>query len=175
MTVPEKTRTENQNFTNNWLSKLAQGHKSSSYIKENVNCKPYFEFHSPSAFIGHTPWTWIYLKFPMNINFFRAGALILSIFMASIFTFLSLFLFWTVKVLRFLNGKSQTFIFVVGNNRERWKRSCGKKNLFFVKNSSQSFFPSTLFSVLKTNSIKIFEIFLKNKPVITPSIVKWWN
>ena len=174
MTVPEKTRTENQNFTNNWLCQLPQGHKSSSYIRENVHWKPYFKFHSPSAFIGHTPWTWIYLKFQMNISFFRAGALIMSIFMASIFTFFSLFLFWTVKVLRFLKRKSQTFIFVVGNNRERGKKKLWKKEFVFVKNSSQSFFPSTLLSVFKTNSIEIFEIFLKNKPVITPSTVKWW-
>ena len=161
MTVPEKTRTSNQNFTKNWLSKLEQGHKSPSYIKDNVNCKPYFEFHSPSAFVGHTPWTWIYLKFPMNINFFRAGALILSIFMASIFTFFSLFLFWTVKVLRFLNGKSQTFIFVVGNNRERGKRSCGKKNLFLLKTPHSLFSPALSFLSSRPIQLKSLKYFWK--------------
>ena len=39
-----------------------------------------------------------------------------------------------------------------------------KKDLCLLK-TPKSFFLSTLFSVLKTNSIKIFEIFLKNKPV----------
>ena len=63
----------------------------------------------------------------------------------------------------FLKAKSQTFIFVVGNNRERGEIEAVKKNLLLLK--TQAFFSNTLFSVLKTNSIKIFEIFLKNKPV----------
>ena len=174
MTVPEKTRTENQNFIIYWLSQLAQGHKSSSYIKENVNCKPYFKFHSPSAFIGHTPWTWIYLKFQMNISFFRAGALIMSIFMASIFTFFSLFLFWTVKVLRFLKRKSQTFIFVVGNNKERGKRSCGKKNLFLLKTPRSLFSPALSFLSSRPVQLKSLKYFWKTSLFITPSTVKWW-
>ena len=45
------------------------------------------------------------------------------------------------------------------------KKKLWKKEFVFVKNSSQSFFPSTLFSVFKTSSIEIFDIFLKNKPV----------
>ena len=49
--------------------------------------------------------------------------------------------------------------------QRKGKKKLWKKEFVFVKNSSQSFFPSTLFSVFKTNSIKIFEIFLKNKPV----------
>ena len=174
MTVPEKTRTENQNFTIYWLSQLAQGHKSSSYIKENVHWKPYFKFHSPSAFIGHTPWTWIYLKFQMNISFFRAGALIMSIFMASIFTFFSLFLFWTVKVLRFLKRKSQTFIFVVGNNKERGKRSCGKKNLFLLKTPHSLFSPALSFLSSRPVQLKSLKYFLKTSLFITPSTVKLW-
>ena len=101
----------------------------------------------------------------MNISFFRAWALIMSIFKASIFTFFSLFLCWPVKVLRFLKRKSQTFIFVVGNNKERGKRSCGKKNLFLLKTPHSLFSPALSFSVFKTSSTEIFEIFLKNKPV----------
>ena len=54
------------------------------------------------------------------------------------------------------------------------KKKLWKKEIVFVENYSQSFFPSTLFFVFKTNSIQIFEIFSKNKPVITPSTVKCW-
>ena len=49
--------------------------------------------------------------------------------------------------------------------QRKGKKKLWKKEFVFVKNSSQSFFPSTLFSVFKANSIKIFGIFLKNKPV----------
>ena len=78
----------------------------------------------------------------------------------------------------------QTFIFVVGNNRERGEIEAVKKRFVIVKNSTQSFFPSTLFSVLKTNLIKIFEMILNNKPVsndiynevveLNPSLLYWY-
>jgi len=69
---------------------------------------------------------------------FRAGALFMSIYVASIFTFF-------VKVLRFLKGKSESFIFVVGNNRERGKRSCGKKHVFLLKTPHSLFSPALSF------------------------------
>ena len=67
--------------------------------------------------------------------------------------------------------------------QRKGKKKLWKKEFVFVKNSSQSFFPSTLFSVFKTSSIEIFEIFLKNKPVhnaiysevvvLNPSLFYW--
>ena len=146
----------------NWLSKLVKGQESSIYIKHNVNGKPCFEFHGPSAFISHTQWTWTCLKFQMSIRIFQAGAFIHVHFCDKLINFLLPF---PVLFCSFMKAKSQTFIFVVGHNRERGEIEAVKKRFVIVKNSTQSFFPCNLFSVLKTNSIKIFEIFLKNKPV----------
>ena len=98
----------------------------------------------------------------MSIRIFQAGAFVHVHFCDKLIHFLLPF---PVLFFSFLKAKSQTFIFVVGNNRERGEIEAVKKRFVIVKNSTQSFFLSTLFSVLKTNSIKIFEIFLKNKPV----------
>ena len=45
--VPEKTDTLKPNFTINLLSKLAWGQKSSHYIKDNANCKPFLKVSLP--------------------------------------------------------------------------------------------------------------------------------
>ena len=105
----------------------------------------------------------------MSIRIFQAGAFIHVHFCDKLINFLLPF---PVLFFSFMKAKSQTFIFVVGHNRDRGEIEAVKKNLLLLK--TQAFFSNTLFSVLKTNSIKIFEIFVKNKPVKTPSTVKWW-
>ena len=93
----------------------------------------------------------------MSIRIFQAGA-----FVHFCDKHIHFLLPFPVLFFSFLKAKSQTFIFVVGNNRERGEIEAVKKMLLL---KTQAFFSNTLFSALKTNSIKIFEIFLKNKPV----------
>ena len=156
--VPKKTDTLKPNFTINSLSKLAWGQKSSHYIKDNANCKPYCKFHCLSAFIGHTPWKWIYHKFKKNIIFWGLGLWEWSIFKTRKST-----LFYLFPV---LNSESLAlFEECFEKQLRKRKRKLWKKTFALIKHSKQSFFHALSSLALCAFSNQRIETILKKKPV----------